>query len=462
MKLLKLAGLSVCAGIAAISADVATSSFTSPATAQVNLQSVLDAVRVERRKSAEENSRREAEFLAKRNEQRAELSRVKARKDAAKAETLRLEGLRDGNRATIADLSTKLDEANGEFRDLFGAARSAANDLNNTIETSLISAQFPGRGDALLKTAQSEKLPAIEELEYLWDTYMLEMVEQGKVATFDAPILDVKGNPSSATVTRIGPFVAFSNGEFLVYEKNDQGSVSLKKLTRQPTGNRKGLASNVENSSGGNHVRGIIDPSLGALLALTVEEPTLKERLDQGGPVGYTIVAMTVLGVAFGFFRLVMLILTNGAVRAQARSKKISKSNPLGRVMMAYEATDKADTDTVALRLDDAVLKEIPKLEGGLNFIKVLAAVAPLLGLLGTVIGMIQTFQAITLFGTGDPQIMAGGISAALVTTVLGLIGAIPLLFIHAFASGAAKGVTQTLEEKAAGIIAGHAEGHRG
>ncbi|MEL6380140.1 MAG: MotA/TolQ/ExbB proton channel family protein [Pseudomonadota bacterium] len=156
---------------------------------------------------------------------------------------------------------------------------------------------------------------------------------------------------------------------------------------------------------------------------------------------------------------LVTLTLTNGAVSAQARSKRANKGNPLGRVMQAYEATNTADVETVALRLDDAVLKEIPKLEGGLNFIKVLAAVAPLLGLLGTVIGMIQTFQAITLFGTGDPQIMAGGISAALMTTVQGLIAAIPLLLIHAFASGAAKNVSQTLEQKAAGIIAEHAEG---
>ncbi len=461
MKLLKLAGLSLFAGIAALSADVTTAPLTSSVSAQT-LDDILRDVRAERRKSAEENKQREAEFTAQRNQQRAKLSQVKARKDAAKAETLRLEGVRDANRERLAKLTAELDEKNGEFRDLFGAARSAANDLNTSIETSLISAQFPGRGKALLETAQSEKLPAIEELEYLWDTYMQEMTEQGRISTFDANIVNEQGNPDSAQVTRVGPFVAFSGGEFLVYQKDSEGNVALKKLTRQPTGNRAGLASNVENSSGGNYVRGIIDPSLGALLALTVEEPTLKERLDQGGPVGYTIVAMTILGVAFGLFRLVMLTLTNGAVRAQARSKKISKSNPLGRVMMAYEATNKADTDTVALRLDDAVLKEIPKLEGGLNFIKVLAAVAPLLGLLGTVIGMIQTFQAITLFGTGDPQIMAGGISAALVTTVLGLIGAIPLLFIHAFASGAAKGVTQTLEEKAAGIIAEHAEGNRG
>lgn len=461
MKLLKLAGLSLCAGVAALGMDLVSETTRTDASAQqqLTLDQVLDAVRKERRDSAAANKEREDRFRANRNTQRAELADVRRRKDAAKAETLRLEGLRDANRETIATLTAELDEKNGEFRDLFGAARSSANELRQHVETSLISAEFPGRGEALAKTAASDALPAIEELEYLWDTYLQEMVQQSKVSTFEAEIVGADGEVGkTATVTRVGPFVASSNGEFLVYKVNDDGVSQLKQLARQPTGGRTALASNIENASPGNYVRGVVDPSLGQLLALTVEEPTLKERLDQGGPVGYTIVVIAIIGILIGLFKLVTLTLLSGAVSAQARSKRAGKGNPLGRVMMAYEATNTADTETVALRLDDAVLKEIPKLEGGLNFIKVLAAVAPLMGLLGTVIGMIQTFQAITLFGTGDPQIMAGGISAALVTTVLGLIAAIPLLFLHAFASGAAKSVSQTLEEKAAGIIAEHAE----
>ena len=197
------------------------------------------------------------------------------------------------------------------------------------------------------------------------------------------------------------------------------------------------------------------------MLSLVVETPNLKERFDQGGPVGRVIGIVTVIGVALGIYKWLTLTMTAGAVSGQVRKKKASKGNPLGRVMLAYENTQSNDVETVALKLDDAILKEVPKLESGLNFVKVLAAVAPLMGLLGTVIGMINTFQAITLFGTGDPQIMAGGISEALVTTVLGLIAAIPLLLLHAFASGASKRVTQILEEQAAGIVAEHAEGGR-
>ena len=183
------------------------------------------------------------------------------------------------------------------------------------------------------------------------------------------------------------------------------------------------------------------------------------KRIAQGRSVGYIILGILAFGALLGVYKLVTLWGVGGAVRSQVRRQKASKGNPLGRIMLAYENAQSKDTETVALKLDDAILKEVPRLEGGLNLIKVLAAVAPLLGLLGTVIGMINTFQAITLFGTGDPQIMAGGISEALVTTVLGLIAAIPLLLLHAFASGAAKRVTQILEEQAAGIIAEHAEG---
>ncbi len=461
MKLLKLAGLSICAGVAAISMDFATPSSTTATAQDLTLDQVLEAVRAERRSSAEANREREQRFLRERNQQQGQLAEVRRQKTAAENRTDELEATREANTTRINELQTELDAANGEFRDLFGAARSSANELNQQIRTSLISAEFPGRGEQLSKTAASEQLPAIEELEYLWDTYLQEMVQQAKISTFMTDVVGPDGVTAAeqTEVTRVGPFIAFAGNEFLVYEVNSENNAVLKRLQRQPTGGKTALAGNLNSAATGNIVRGPVDPSLGALLALTVEAPTLRERIDQGGTVGYIIVGIAILGILLGLYKLVTLTLTNGAVSSQARSKRISKGNPLGRVMTAYENTNTSDTETVALKLEDAVLKEIPRLEGGLNFIKVLAAVAPLMGLLGTVIGMIQTFQAITLFGTGDPQIMAGGISAALVTTVLGLVAAIPLLFLHAFASGAAKSVTQTLEEKAAGIIAEHAEG---
>ena len=459
MKFIKLAGLSLCAGVAALSLDFASGSVAS-ATAQdqqITLDQVLQAVRKERRESSAENKAREARFLRERNQQQAALNSVRRQVEAAEAESDRLEALQDENQKKIDDLDAELATKNGQFQELFGAARSAASDLESQISRSQISAQFPGRGEDLTEIAQTDTLPTEAQLVFLWETMIEQIVEQGKVVTFSADVRQANGEAIAKEITRIGPFVSFSGGKYLQFD-TDQGFLEF--LARQPDGRATGAARAVENAAGKEgFVTGVIDPSLGTLLGLIVESPSVVERVQQGRIVGYIILGIAAGGSLLGLYKWLTLMGTAGAVSGQVRKKKASKSNPLGRVMLAYENTQSSDVETVALRLDDAILKEVPKLEGGLNLVKVLAAVAPLLGLLGTVIGMINTFQAITLFGTGDPQIMAGGISEALVTTVLGLIAAIPLLLLHAFASGASKRVTQILEEQAAGIIAEHAEG---
>ncbi|MFC2954128.1 MotA/TolQ/ExbB proton channel family protein [Marinicaulis aureus] len=449
MKLFKLASISLVAGVAAISVNMSAS-------AQVTLDQVLNAVRQERRDVSAENRQRIERFRAERNQQQALLTQVRQQVAAAAAESTRLEGVMEENKAAIAELDQELASKQGEFQELFGAARTAAADLNAQVERSIISAQYPGRSQTLNELARTEKLPTEEQLRDLWDIMIQQMAEQGKTVTFNSRIIQANGESAEAEVTRIGPFVAFSNGKYLTY-KNDK----LEFLAKQPSSAITGAASAVARASGDGFVKGAIDPSLGTLLNLQVAAPDLRQRIDQGRFIGKVIIVAAILGIILGIYKWVTLTMTAGAVRSQVRRKKASKANPLGRVMLAYENTTSNDVETVALKLDDAILKEVPKLEGGLNLIKVLAAVAPLLGLLGTVIGMINTFQAITLFGTGDPQIMASGISEALVTTVLGLVAAIPLLLLHAFAAGAAKRVSQILEEQAAGIIAEHAEGGR-
>lgn len=456
MKLFKLASLSLIAGVAAASMDFTSGGFAS-ANAQITLDQVLSAVRTERREVSQENREREQRFLQQRNQQQALLNQVRAQVAAAEAESTRLEGVMETNAETIADLDAQLQSAQGEFQELFGAARTAAADLNAQLRGSIISAQYPGRSQTLTELAQTEKLPTEDQLRDLWEIMIQQIAEQGKVATFETEILQASGESADATITRIGPFVAFSGDRYLTF--SDGGK--LKFLAKQPSGAITGAAGNVSRASGDGFVRGAIDPTLGTLLDLSVAAPTLRQRIDQGRFIGKVILVAAALGIVLGIYKWVTLTMTAGAVRGQVRRKKASKGNPLGRVMLAYQATNSNDVETVALKLDDAILKEVPKLEGGLNLIKVLAAVAPLLGLLGTVIGMINTFQAITLFGTGDPQIMASGISEALVTTVLGLIAAIPLLLLHAFAAGASKSVVQILEEQSAGIIAEHAESGR-
>ena len=420
----------------------------------LTLDRALQTIRAERRAVNDENRAREQRFLERRDEQQAELSRIRQEVADAEAAAAELEASRNENQRRLDELKAQLDERQGEFGELFGAARAAAADLKEQLDESLVSAQYPGRGEELAEIAESDTLPSIDQLEYLWFTLMQEANQQSKVVRFDAPVIGTDNRPETRSVTRLGPFTAFADGRYLQY-----GDDTLRFLPRQPGGGATAAAERVAGHAGDGFVGGVIDPSLGRLLGLVVESPTLRERVDQGGGIGYAIIVVALAGTLLALYKWVSLTITSSRVRAQMRSDSPSTGNPLGRVMQVYADHRDADIETLQLKLDDAVLKEVPKLEGGLNIVKVLAAVAPLMGLLGTVIGMIVTFQAITLFGTGDPKLMAGGISQALVTTVLGLIAAIPLLLLHAFAANASRRVSQVLEEQSAGMVAEYAEG---
>jgi len=363
-----------------------------------SLDEVVRAMQSERDAVAEANREREERFRQQEANREQELRRVRNEVDQAEAEASRLENLRNELDRELTELRDQLAERQGEFGELFGVARAAAADLQEQLNDSLISTQFPQRGEDLSSMAQSDSLPTIEELEGLWFTLMQEMTEQGKVVRYQA---DVVGNDNSSTsedVVRIGPFTAFGDDGFLVF--NDD---TLRYLARQPGGGAVAAAERVMEHTGPGVVRGLIDPSLGSLLGLVVETPTLRERIDQGGWIGYAIIVVAALGILLALYRWLVLTLTSMKVRSQMGSHEPNDSNPLGRIQAAYEEHKGEDLETLQLHLDDAVLKELPALERGLNLVKVLAAVAPLMGLLGTVIGMIVTFQAITLFGTGDP-----------------------------------------------------------
>lgn len=418
-----------------------------------NLDQVLRAVQRERQAVSAENRERERRFVSERAQQQAELTRIRRQVTEAEAEASRLEGQRNTLERELNERKAQLAERQGEFGELFGAARAAAADFNALLGESIISAQFPGRGERLSAIAQAESLPTIEELESLWFTMLQEASEQAKVARFNAPVIGTDNKSESESVVRLGAFTAFTEQGYLSLD-----NTALRYLARQPAGSAVSSARSVVKHSGPGVVAGVIDPSLGTLLGLVVETPNFRERVAQGGGIGYAIIVVAVFGILLATYRWLVLTATSAKVRSQMKSDTPSASNPLGRVMMAYHENKSADIETLQLRLDDAVLKELPPLESGLNLVKVLAAVAPLMGLLGTVIGMIVTFQAITLFGTGDPKLMAGGISQALVTTVQGLVAAIPLLLLHALAAGTSRRLAQVLEEQSAGFVAEAAE----
>ena len=444
--------------MATVAAFLALAVCYSPAAAQkaTTLDELLREVRRTAAQDREANRARIAEFRAQRDRQASLLAQAKA--DVAREEQIstELEAVFNENDLKLNELDVQLAERLGAFGELFGVARQVAGDTRGQLDQSLVSAQFPGRSKQLNAIAKNKDLPTMEQLRYLWYTLQQEMTEQGKVVTFSTEVAKTNGESRTATVTRLGPFVAIANGKYVVYKPDIEGLVDL---SRQPAREYVGAAKNIQNAKGDHFVKAALDPSLGTILGLQVQTPNLLERIQQGRLIGYIVIVLGLIGIAIGCLRLLTLMGTNSLVRREMKRQKAGRGNPLSRIFMAYEDNPDADTEALELKLDDAILKEMPKLESGLGTLKVLAAVAPMMGLLGTVTGMIQTFQSITLYGTGDPKLMAGGISQALVTTVLGLIAAIPLMLLHSFASGQARAVQNILEEQAAGLVARRAEG---
>ena len=420
----------------------------------LTLQQLLERVKQGRVSDNAENQRREAEFRANRNKQQSLLNTTNAAITREEARSERLEQIFNENELKLAELEGLLQERLGVFGELFGVVRQVAGETKAQVESSVVSGELPGREVFLGELAKTKGLPSMKQLEGLWFILQQEMTAQGEVKTFEGKIVAQDGTAQPAMITRVGPFTATSDDGFLRYSEGGRFTT----LGRQPPARFLDGADDVMDADEGELTAGVVDPSRGAILDLFLQTPNLSERIGQGGLVGYVIIALGVVGVLLAFERIFVLTRTGRSINTQLASGNLEGDSPLGRVWAVYSSNRSVDVETLELKLDDAILKEMPALERGLSTIKLISGVAPLLGLLGTVTGMILTFQAITLFGTGDPKLMAGGISQALMTTVLGLVVAIPTLLLHSVAATRSKEVVQVLEEQATGLIAAHAE----
>jgi len=426
-----------------------------------NAQTLSDLYRQVQKAVAEEgkiNKKREAEFVAARNRQSQLLARAKTELAAQERRAEALKSEYDVNEKELAVMMETLTERMGNLGELFGVVRQISGDVLSVVNDSMVSAQYPNRGVFLSDLAQAKELPTTAELRKLWASMVHEISEAGKVAKFTAPVIDANGEKHDNTeVVRIGVFNAISDGKFLVWD-TAVGGGTLVQLGRQPASRFQSMAQKLENAGSGT-VKMPVDFTRGVILTQVVKSKTPWERVkEDGGIVGWVIVTVGIFGLLLALWKFISLSAIAGKIRKQMKSDTADQGNPLGRVMAVYTDNPNAEIETLELKLDEAILRETAPIESTLSFIKVLYVVAPLLGLLGTVVGMIHTFQMITLFGTGDPKMMAGGISTALVTTVLGLVAAIPLTLLHSYLHSKAKGVIQVLEEQAAGIIARLAE----
>ncbi len=421
-----------------------------------NLDELLEQVKQERTLEKKELEQREMRFKKARDKQKQLLAAAEnqLKKDELRGE--RLKSSYEANDIKIQEKRRELRNKMGSLSEMDGIVKQIAGDMDSVIDSSLVSAQKQGRDEILEVLATRKELPSLKELEDLWLLAMDEMVESGKVVTFKNKIITAAGNEIEQDVTRVGVFNAISAGKFL---RNLPETGKLIEPGKQPEQRFQNMALSLEQNNSGFH-EFPIDPTRGAMLALLVQVPDLKNRIQQGGIVGYIIIFIGIVGLLITLERFIKLTLTGRKVEKQLKSKKPGP-NPLGRIMQVYNDNPDVDTETLELKLDEAILKEVPKVQRGLGMLALLAAVSPLLGLLGTVTGIIETFQSITLYGTGDPRVMSGGISQALVTTVMGLLVAIPLLLFHSFLMSKSNNLVQILDEKSTAFVALLAEINR-
>lgn len=424
----------------------------------ISLDALLEEVRLGRQRDVRENNERLNEFKRDKANQQAIFNELKAEEKRQENISEQNEKKFEENELAINGLQERLTERLGSLKELFGVLQQVSSDAQAQFYASLIQLQYPEREEYLVnfskKMGQTTELPSIEEIERLWFELQREMTESGKIVRRTQSVVSRSGEELQQEVIRVGTFNIISEGKYLQFIP-ETGRVL--EYARQPAS--RYLAGARAISEGDDELVALtIDPARGQLLSLLVAAPDLRERIAQGGIIGYVILALGALAVVIAFTRYAILFTLQQKISHQIKQPTNISNNPLGRILDEYASHKERDLETLELKMGEAVMREIPRINYGLAFLKIIAAVAPLLGLLGTVTGMIITFQAIVLFGAGDPKMMAGGISQALVTTVLGLTVAIPTLLLHNFVQTRAKSISDVLEQEAVAIVARQAE----
>ncbi|WP_194436713.1 MotA/TolQ/ExbB proton channel family protein [Vibrio fluminensis] len=277
----------------------------------------------------------------------------------------------------------------------------------------------------------------IAQIKRLWMALLEQTILSGKAISSEQSIVLANGQPRDAKVTQFGPFNAYAELEQLSWLHYLPGEQAWMVMDPQPS-----ILVTEQQAT--------IDPSFGALLDKQAHAPSWLERMAPAGVVGALIVLIGVLGAGIALVRSLALRKAKRQMYAQMSAEKVSDDNALGRVMLASEKCQNAQLESV---IDEAVLKEVPSFKTGVGSLAVFASIPPLLGLLGTVGGMIETFRIITEHGSADSQLLSGGISQALLTTEMGLIVAVPLLLLHCGLKAQSTQLIELLEQQSVGLV---------
>jgi len=424
----------------------------------MSMDALLEKVKQGHHQDQKDNEQRISRFKHNKAEQHALLKQTKRERVHAEKLSYQKEQQFEKNEQQITLLKQRLTERLGSLKELFGVLQLVANDAQGQFDNSLVQIHYPERSEKLSvfadKMGQTTELPQIEEIEALWYQLQREMVESGKVTKSQQTVLTTSGNEQEQEVIRVGTFNLVADGKYL-QRINETGRIV--EFPRQPSSRYMTGAEEISSASG-ELIPFTVDPIRGQLISLKGAAPDMSERVQQGGEIGFIIIALGIIVILIAIGRFVYLLMLDHKIQSQLDDLSNPGDNPLGRILKVYKSNNTDEVESLELKLGEAVLREVPRINWGLSFLKISAAIAPLMGLLGTVTGMIVTFQAITLFGAGDPKLMAGGISQALVTTVLGLVVAIPTLLLHNLVQGKATKINEILEQEAVALVALTAE----
>lgn len=416
----------------------------------LNLETLLQSVKEDSKKELKKEEQRLQNFINNKNEQKVLLKLTKELLLKEEQRTINLKKTIDLNEPILEKKEEELSLKAASLGEMFGSVRQTSADFLTNYQNSLTASQDRNKEELLKRFANSKKLPNLSELKSFWHSMLDEIIKSGSISKYEAEVILNSGDKVKQNITRVGLFAAISNGKYLVYS-NDMKS--LVELAVQPNTSTLSDARDFEKSSDISNLT--IDPTRGTLFELIENNPTILDRIKQGGIVGYIILILGLLGFTFAIFKVILLNSYSFKIKAQMKNIEVAnQNNSLGKIAHIFYKNMNNDLNDLEIKVGEAILRETNNIKKGQSFVKLLAAVTPLLGLLGTVTGMIATFQAITLFGTGDPKLMAGGISTALITTVLGLVTAIPLLFAYTYIASKADELISILEEQSIGLLA--------
>ncbi|EGR1055801.1 MotA/TolQ/ExbB proton channel family protein [Vibrio cholerae] len=415
--------------------------------------SLVQQATQEKAQQQQHNQQREAGFVQTAQELQAAKAELLAERNRLQKEADQLSSQFSDNENTLARLEETLRLETGSLGEMFGVVRQNAKELQSELDQSVTGVELRAHQQSIYDVVAAKTLPSMAQLRGLWQAMSEEIRASGQVQTTEIQWLNGQGETQTVPALRLGSLGLISEQGYVKWDNARQQALSYQQLPSDfPT------FSHIRTLVDGDVVTMKVDPSRGVLLEQLALTPTLSQRLQAGGVIGNVILVLLGVGLIIALYRGAILATLRQKIKAQLKNPEQPGNNPLGRILAVYNKEQQRSVEALELRLLEAVVDEQNHLETGLSMLKLLAALAPMLGLLGTVTGMIETFQVITQFGNGDPKVMAGGISMALVTTVEGLIAAIPLLLAHNILSAQAEAIRNILEKQGIGLVAQQAE----